>query len=35
MKPLYTPHDFENAKSFDILPIQCYTCGTTSYKQKK
>ena len=26
MKPLFTPLEFEEAKSRDLLPIECYIC---------
>lgn len=35
MKPLYTKEEFENAKSMDKLPCECYQCGNTFYKIKK
>lgn len=35
MKPLYTQIDFDNAKSNDKLPCQCYTCKKTFYKLKR
>lgn len=35
MKPLYTKQEFDNAKSGDKLPCECYECGKTFYKQKR
>jgi hypothetical protein len=35
MKPLYTEEEFNNSKSMDLLPLECYTCGNTFYKYKK
>lgn len=35
MKPLYTPEEFNNAKSKDLLPIQCYHCGKPCLKTKQ
>ena len=34
MKPLYSEHDFKNAKSDDKLPCMCYCCGNTFRKPK-
>ena len=34
MKPLYSEHDFKNAKPDDKLPCVCYYCGNTFYKSK-
>jgi len=34
MIPLYTPEEFENAKSREKLPIKCKRCGKTFYKTK-
>ena len=31
MKPLYTPEEFQNSKSKDKLPCECYTCGKTFF----
>lgn len=35
MKPLYTQQDFDNAKTNDKLPCQCYICEKTFYKLKR
>lgn len=35
MKPLYTQEEFENTKSCEQLPLQCYQCDNTFYKDKK
>lgn len=35
MKPLYTQEQFNNAKSVDKLPCECYTCKNTFYKDKR
>lgn len=35
MKPLFTEIEYENAKSQDKLPLECYTCGKTFYVLKK
>jgi hypothetical protein len=35
MKPLYTQIEFNNAKSTDKLPCQCYTCNSTFYILKR
>jgi len=35
MKPLYTEEEYNKAKTFDRLPIECYHCGETFYKDKK
>ena len=35
MKPLYTNEEFNNAKSMDKLPCECYQCNKTFYKLKK
>jgi len=34
MKPLYNDKEFNNAKSKDLLPYECYCCGKTYYKTK-
>jgi len=34
MKPLYTQEQFNNAKSRDKLPCECYICKNTFYKIK-
>ena len=34
MKPLFTEKEFNNSKSFDKLPCQCYSCEKIFYKQK-
>jgi hypothetical protein len=35
MKPLYTNEEFNDAKSMDKLPCECYQCNKTFYKLKK
>ena len=35
MKPLYTQEQFDNAKSIEKLPCECYHCKKTFYKEKK
>jgi hypothetical protein len=35
MKPLYSTKDFEEAKSNDKLPCECYICGNVFYTFKK
>lgn len=35
MKPLYTQIEFDNAKTVDKLPCQCYTCNKIFYKLKR
>jgi len=35
MKPLYSTEEFENSKSNDELPCECYNCGKTFYSSKK
>ena len=35
MKPLYTKEEYDNAKSMDKLPCECYHCKTTIYSIKK
>jgi hypothetical protein len=35
MKPLYTHTEFDNAKSTDKLPCECYSCKQTFFKEKK
>lgn len=35
MKPLYTQEEFENAKSTEKLPFECYYCHNTFYRFKK
>jgi len=35
MKPLYTETEFENAKSTDKLPCECYHCGKRFTAMKK
>ena len=35
MKPLYTQEEFENTKSCEQLPLQCYQCNNTFHKDKK
>ena len=35
MIPLYSPADFERAKSKDPLPMRCVWCLETFYKTKK
>lgn len=34
MKPLFTQDEFNNAKSTDKLPCECYHCGGIGYHQK-
>lgn len=34
MKPLYKQQEFDNAKTNDKLPCQCYACNQTFYKTK-
>ncbi len=35
MKPLYNQNEFNNAKGFDLLPLECYYCSKSFYKNKK
>jgi hypothetical protein len=35
MKPLYTQQEYDNSKSTQKLPCECYQCGDTFYKLKK
>lgn len=35
MKPLYSQKEFTNAKSTDLLPLECNHCKNTYYKPKK
>lgn len=35
MKPLYTEKEYNNSKSTEKLPCECYLCGETFYKVKK
>lgn len=35
MKPLYNKEQFENTKSTEKLPLQCYCCSKTFHKDKK
>jgi len=35
MKPLYTEEEFENAKSFDKLPLECCVCKKTFFSEKR
>lgn len=35
MKPLYSQEEFDNSKTTDKLPCECYQCGKTFYKRKK
>ena len=35
MKPIYSTEEFDNAKSLDKLPCQCYTCDKVFLKEKK
>lgn len=35
MKPLYTNIEFNNSKSTDKLPCECYICSNTFYREKK
>jgi len=35
MKPLYTEEEYNNSKSTNKLPCECYQCGNTFYKIKK
>lgn len=35
MKPLYTEEEFNNSKSTDKLPCECYHCKSTFLKPKK
>lgn len=35
MKPLYTQAEFDNAKTNDELPCECYICNKTFYKLKR
>jgi len=35
MKPLYTQEQFDNSKSTDKLPCECYQCNSTFFKPKK
>lgn len=34
MKPLYTKHQFQSAKSRDLLKLQCKYCGNSFYRSK-
>ena len=34
MKPLFTEEQFKLAKTYDLLPCECYQCGNTFYKNK-
>lgn len=35
MKPLFNQDDFNQLKSFDKLPCQCYSCNETFFQSKK
>jgi hypothetical protein len=35
MKQLYTQSEFNNAKTNDKLPCECYVCGRVFYKEKR
>lgn len=35
MKPLYTPEEFDNAKSLDLLPCECIICNNAYFKKKR
>lgn len=35
MKPLFTEDEFNNAKTVDKLPCECYICGNVFYKEKR
>ena len=35
MKPLFTEYEFNNAKTVDKLPCECYICGNVFYKEKR
>jgi hypothetical protein len=34
MKPLYSKEQYENTKSNDLLPLECYQCGEQFYRLK-
>src|SRR3989338_3698315 len=34
MKPLYLQSDYDQAKSYDTLPLECYYCHSTFLKKK-
>ena len=35
MKPLFTQNEFDNSKSTDKLPCECYHCKNVFYREKK
>lgn len=35
MKPLFSKKDFDNAKTMDKLPCECYYCSKTFYETKR